>query len=74
MIRLQVRDLAGNVFAFHDFDDNGEALGYAVVYVAEGFRVELVPLVGTDPAFEVIRSIGLSFRGAIEAALEQGDR
>ncbi len=45
MTRVQVRDSAGNVFAFHDCPTTDEALAFAATFVADGFHVEVVPAV-----------------------------
>jgi hypothetical protein len=45
MIRVSVRDTAGNVFAFHDLADSETAIGLASSWIEDGFRVEIVPVI-----------------------------
>jgi len=45
MIRIRVRDTAGNVFAQTDVADNDDAFALVAEWVLDGFRVEVVPFV-----------------------------
>lgn len=45
--RVQVRDSASNVFAFHDCSTTEEAIAFSATFIADGFRVEIVPVVPT---------------------------
>lgn len=46
--RVQVRDTAGNVFAYHDCSSTEEAIAFAATFIAEDFRVEVIPFVPVD--------------------------
>lgn len=49
MTRVQVRDTAGNVFAYHDCESTNDAIAYASPMIVEGFRVEVIPIVPGRP-------------------------
>jgi hypothetical protein len=69
MIRVSVRDTAGNVFAFHDLTDSETAIGLASSWIEDGFRVEVIPIVekeicgATSPTSAFMCNLSLGHSG-----------